>query len=141
MHKTEREYNRKVVSEIEEICTTDPREFWPHIKKLGPRKCNTVPMKVYSENGDLTSDIGKVLNKYKQKFSSLLNNQDNYMFNEDFYNEGINRKIDKEKNMQEYNYTPNNSLIHQSPLKRSRNLLETLTIINQQVLTRFPMRS
>ncbi len=26
-HKTEREYNRKVVSEIEEICTTDPREF------------------------------------------------------------------------------------------------------------------
>ncbi len=59
VHKTEREYNRKVVSEIEEICTTDPREFWPNIKKLGPTKCNTVPMKVYSENGDLTSDRGQ----------------------------------------------------------------------------------
>ncbi len=53
-------------------------------------------MKVYSENGDLTSDIGKVLNKYKQDVSSLINNQDNDMFNEDFYNECINRKIDKE---------------------------------------------
>ncbi len=29
------------------------------------------------------------------------------MFNEDFYNEYVNRK---ETNMQEYNYTPNNSL-------------------------------
>ncbi len=58
-------------------------------------------------------------NIYKQRkhrventpdFSSLLNNQDNDMFNEDFYNECINRKKDKEKNMQEYNYTSNNSL-------------------------------
>ncbi len=32
------------------------------------------------------------------------------MFNEDFYNECLNRKIDKEKDMQEYNYTPNDSL-------------------------------
>ncbi len=86
LHKTEREYNRKVISEIEEICTTDIGEIWAHIKRLGPRKCNTELMKVYSENGDLTSDIyiGKVLNKYKQDFSSLLNNQDNDMSNEDF---------------------------------------------------------
>ncbi len=59
-----------MVSEIEEICTTDPREFWAHIKRLYPR--NTVPMKVYNENGDLTSDIVKVLNKYKQDFSSYV---------------------------------------------------------------------
>ncbi len=41
-------------------------------------------MKVYNEDRDLISDVGKVLNKYKHDFSSLLNNQDNDMFNEDF---------------------------------------------------------
>ncbi len=49
-------------------------------------------MKVYSEYEDLTSDVSKVLNKYKHDFSSLLNNQENDMFNEDFYNECLNKK-------------------------------------------------
>ncbi len=103
-HK-QKEYNRKVGSEIEEICTKDTREFWAHIKRMFLRKCNTLPMKVYNENRDLTSDVGKVLHKYmyNQDVSTLLNNQD--MFNEIFYNECLNRKIDKEKELQEYNYT------------------------------------
>ncbi len=56
---------------------------------------------------------------------SLLNNQDNDMFHEDFYNECINRKIDKKTICK-------NIIIPQ---------MITIRIINQQVLTRFPMRS
>ncbi len=110
LQKSEREFNRKVVSEIEEIFTTDPRDFWAHLKMLDLRKCCPLSMEVYNVNGDLTSDVREVLNKDMQDLSSLLINNGNDMFNEEFYNKYLSKKVDKVKEMQEYNYSLNNGL-------------------------------
>ncbi len=49
LRKTEREYNRQVIDNIEEVCTSNPREFSKLQKRLGPRKCTEIPLKVYNE--------------------------------------------------------------------------------------------
>jgi hypothetical protein len=46
----ERIYKRKKVMEIDALDTTNPKEFWKELKKLGPRKCKNIPMYVYDEN-------------------------------------------------------------------------------------------
>ncbi len=46
------------------------------MKRLGPRKVISIPMKVYDVNGNITADIGKVLNGWKLGFQGLLNRQE-----------------------------------------------------------------
>ncbi len=48
---------------LERICTDNPREFWAQMKRLGPRKVNTIPMKVYDINGNITTDIRNILHE------------------------------------------------------------------------------
>ncbi len=50
------------------ISTNNPREFWAQMKRLGPRKVTSIPMKVHDVNGNITADIGKVLNGCKLGF-------------------------------------------------------------------------
>ena len=45
-HKSKRKYNRKVINDTETVNTTNPKEFWRHIKKLGPNKKQQIPMMV-----------------------------------------------------------------------------------------------
>ena len=33
--------------------TSNPREFWDHLKSLGPKRKHTVPYEVYDEDGNL----------------------------------------------------------------------------------------
>ncbi len=67
----EREYNHKVVSDIERVCTSNPRDLWSHIKRLGHIKSNEVLLKVYNRNGQLVNNIDKVLGNWKQEFETL----------------------------------------------------------------------
>ncbi len=73
LRKTEREYNHKIVCDIEEVCTSNPRGFWSHIKRLGSRKGNYVPLKVYNRNGQLVNNMDEVLGNWKHEFETLLN--------------------------------------------------------------------
>ncbi len=73
LRQTERIYHRNTLSEIESVCTDDPRAFWKHIKKLGPRSNKQIPLKVYDSEGNLTSDTGVVLDTWKREFSKLYN--------------------------------------------------------------------
>ncbi len=89
MRKAQIDYNHKVVSDIEKLCTSKPRDYWSYIKKLGPRKINEVPLKVYTKNGQLVNNIDEVLGKWKQEFETLLNRLINIGFDNTFYDRCI----------------------------------------------------
>ena len=92
LRNTERNYYRNKAMEIEKINTSNPTEFWNHIKLLGPkRKNNTIPMEVY----DKTDPAGfaklygreEVLNRWKDDFYDLYNmpSDANSDFDNEFY--------------------------------------------------------
>ena len=58
----ERQYNNKFIENLENITTTNPKDFWKKIKQLGPRRTK-IPMTVYDEQGNLCHDTQYVLNK------------------------------------------------------------------------------
>ena len=78
LRKTERLYNKNKLNDIENVCTDNPRAFWEHIKKLGPRKANQIPLKVYQEN-ELVSDLNTVFETWKNDFCQLYNKPANHM--------------------------------------------------------------
>ena len=63
LRQTERSYWRNIALEINEVNTSDPKKFWDHISKLGPRKTTKIPDKVFKD-GQLTSDELDVLKKW-----------------------------------------------------------------------------
>ena len=63
---------------IEHVNSENPREFWKHIKSLGPKKkSNQIPFEVYcyDENGKqyLSNDQNTVLDTWKYDFENLYN--------------------------------------------------------------------
>ncbi len=65
-----RMYNKNMVNEFDSICTENPQAFWDYIKKIGPRKLNQIPMKVYRDN-ELVSDPVIVVDTWQKDFSRL----------------------------------------------------------------------
>ncbi len=83
-----------MVNEIDSICTENPRAFGDYIKKIGSRKVNQIPIKVYKDN-ELVLDPGIVADTWQKDFRHLYNwpinvNDD---FDQDFYNDVLNQKI------------------------------------------------
>ena len=94
LRNCERTYNRQLADQIEELNTENPREFWDHINKLGPKRQNDIPTQVYDANGNLNSDINFVKDKWKSDFESLFQ-VDSLMdqnFDESFRNQIIQEK-------------------------------------------------
>ena len=77
LRSTERKFNRKKALEIEQINTSNPVEFWKHISSLGPKKNNSIPMKVYDNSNptpnSTTVDPHQVLERWKIDFHGLYN--------------------------------------------------------------------
>ena len=70
-----------------------PNEFWQHIKSLGPRKQNIIPMKVNTEEGvvDTTDDV---LNEWQREFSNLYNYEpNNSEYDVNFFTQCQNRTL------------------------------------------------
>jgi len=85
IRKCKRQYDRGRILEIESVCTKNPREFWSHIRKLGPRKNMSVPMEVYDSTGEINDNLDDVLCKWKDDFEALYNLQSlNENFNDVF---------------------------------------------------------
>ncbi len=94
LRRSERMYNKNMVNEIDSICTENPRAFGDYIKKIGSRKVNQIPIKVYKDN-ELVLDPGIVADTWQKDFRHLYNwpinvNDD---FDQDFYNDVLNQKI------------------------------------------------
>ncbi|XP_077983286.1 uncharacterized protein LOC144438131 [Glandiceps talaboti] len=94
----ERRHRKGLVDKIESVCTDDPRRFWNHIQKLGPKRNSCIPMEVYDDHGQLLTDKDIVLDAWKRDFSSLYNNPDGD-YDEDFLNQIIHHKGVLENNM------------------------------------------
>ena len=71
--RAERQYKRGQMLDLEDLCTKNPKEFWAHLKKLGPRRADTIPMEVYNDSHEIVCDSESVLNKWKDSFSELYN--------------------------------------------------------------------
>ena len=108
LRQAERKYNLQVITDIENVCTNNPREFWKHVKSLGPRKSNKVPLKVY-ENGVLTNNLNDVLYNWKHEFETLYNRpMENMNDQEQQYYERIQQtKINRENEMSYDGYVEN----------------------------------
>ena len=77
-----------MADKIENINTEDPKQFWQHIKNLGPSTRKDIPEQVYNDEGSLVSDKNHVLNKWKHEFDILYNKpvDTGGIFDEQFYN-------------------------------------------------------
>ncbi len=134
LRNAERTYNRNQLLDIEDSCTNNPREFWEHISKLGPRKDKTIPMKVYKENNELTDDIECVLGKWKTDFFNLYNKPDEIDTCSVFHANVLDSKIKRESDMEKEDYISNPELnrplsydelvkvVHKLKLKKSTGL-------------------
>ena len=83
LRATELAYNNEKVNQIENCSTSNPKEFWNHLKKLGPRVNRKIPVKVKTENGYTTNET-EVLQEWKTDFSKLLNNTNDTYYDNHF---------------------------------------------------------
>ncbi len=63
MKRQKRNDQRGTLIEIERLNTSDPREFWKMLQKLGPTRKDYIPWEVYDENGQVQREKDYVLNK------------------------------------------------------------------------------
>ena len=94
LRRTERHYHRELADKIEEFNSSDPKQFWEQIKKLGPQSGKSIPEKVYTENGELSDDIYFVKSQWKSEFETLYNKpeSDNVLYDDSFYNHILSKK-------------------------------------------------
>ena len=70
LKQCQRIYRKNTINELNDVCIDDPRRFWEHIKKLGPRKSSSIPMTVKTVNG-LSNDTNTILGEWKTEFENL----------------------------------------------------------------------
>ena len=69
--KYKRQHNRNKSLQIEKLSTSDPNRFWQHVKNLGPRKKQCIPMEVYTDTGGIECSPLKVLSHWQNEFEKL----------------------------------------------------------------------
>ena len=102
-------YRRGLLIDIEECKTSNPREFWKYIKKLGPNKKQGIPWEVYDENGNICSDKTIVLDTWQREYCKLFNDTSG-TFDEAFYRNVLESKAHIERNMLDPLYSDNRAL-------------------------------
>ena len=113
LRNTERKYYRNYTEQLEEINTNDPKQFWEHIKKLGPQHRTNIPLKVYNDDGvTLNSDIDFVLQTWQTDFSALLNQPEHTEFDDSFLHDSLTEKQELEREMKSQNYMFNQEINH-----------------------------
>jgi len=94
-----RQYNYRKITTIENSANTDHNEFWKNIKKLGPHKTHSIPLKV-NVGGQETTELREVKSKWLNDFSQLLNPDDNSDdFDQEFLESITQEKVNIEQNM------------------------------------------
>ena len=110
LRSTDRAYRRGLMIDIEADCTDNPKEFWDHLKSLGPKRKHSVPYEVYDEAGNVRSDRSFVDSTWTREFSNLYNNQDTQHFDNQFYDHMLQHKLFLEDDMKDPLYNETQSL-------------------------------
>jgi hypothetical protein len=97
--KAERKFNFDKQCEIESVCTENPKQFWQHLKSLGPSRNKDIPMEIINQNGDVDKNINNVLDHWKNEYKNLFSfgessNVDTNSTSDDVTLTGINDIID-----------------------------------------------
>ena len=101
LRTAERNHRRSLSIDIESVSTDNPRKFWDHIKHLGPKRKDIVPMEVYNDDGTINTDSKFVFKKWSSDFESLYNADDTENFDNQFYENILQSKSFLEDRMQE----------------------------------------
>ena len=96
---------------IETLNVSNAKEFWKQLKKLGPKNSNKIPIEIVAPNGEIITDVPKVLKKWKNDFCDLYMPVDDVHFENGFLQSSITYVTVKEDNFNEPLY------INQSELK------------------------
>ena len=96
--------------DTEADCTDNPKEFWDHLKSLGPKRKHSIPYEVYDEAGNVQSDISFVDSSWTREFSNMYNNQDTQDFDNQFYDHMLQHKLFLEDAMKDPLYNETQSL-------------------------------
>jgi exonuclease III len=125
LKRTARIYNRSLLNKIETLSVNNPKAFWDHLRKLGPRKDSAIPVKVVIDN-EMVTDEERVMNKWEQDFSSLYNTTNqNINFDDNFLKDIINEKNNLERNIMNDDYLGN------ALLNRNISLDEIEKVVNR----------
>ena len=71
--KSKCNYSRKVINNIEIVNTTNPKEFWRHVKIFLTKQETTNPPKTVKMNNNYTTDLKSVFNEWKMDFENMYN--------------------------------------------------------------------
>jgi len=67
--------SRYVANEnIDKLNTSNPKQFWEEIKKMGPKQKQLIPIEVYDEKHNIVHDPRIVIDQWQQDFIKLYNN-------------------------------------------------------------------
>ncbi|CAG2193097.1 unnamed protein product [Mytilus edulis] len=70
--KTSRKtFDKQRKNRIQTLNTSNPKEFWREIKKLGPGRTKTVIDSVILEDGSYSNDPNVILSRWKEEYSKL----------------------------------------------------------------------
>ena len=105
----ERNYRKEKLENIEKINTSNPRQFWEELKKLGPKGKKYIPMEVMRD-GNIVVDRTEVLDKWKSDFESLYKNSDIHTYDSAFLSRIQNHMTYNEQQMLDPLYVSNNAL-------------------------------
>ena len=90
LRSRQREYRNKQINIVETACGDNPKQFWEHIKRLGPKKSNSLPEAVKTSHG-VSHDKVEILTEWKNSFESLYN-PSNINNDQTFYDTAMNEK-------------------------------------------------
>ena len=86
LRKAKRNYENEIQIKLDNLNTKNPKEFWNHIKSLGPAKHKTIPLEILEDGNKINSNIDDVLARWKNDFESLYkNSSDSIVFDNDFF--------------------------------------------------------
>ena len=75
--------------DLENMTSENPIELWEKIKKLGPRKSNSIPVEAYGENVEVITDKNFVLDNGKTEIEKLYNSTGSNEFGTDFQRQAL----------------------------------------------------
>lgn len=110
LKKAVRQYNRGKIAALETACNEDPKLFWDSLKKLGPRKSKSLPLKVRIGE-DVVADEKVVTEKWKSDFENLYQQAgENCTFDDRFLEDIVTAKDRLERDMLDNNYVSNDAI-------------------------------
>ena len=112
LRQTQRAYYKNFAENLEsEINTKDPKSFWNHIRKLGPKQKYDIPLKICNNDGTYNFNVSAVCSHWENEFSQLLNKPpDSNSQESNFQNNVKQTLLTKEQEMEAAGFTSNHRL-------------------------------